>query len=125
MVGARARRSALAIAIAVLALSFVADGVSDDVRTSNDPSAHVAAVQSGPPAPVPLLRRQMSGGEWRVRADRAGDRRGATLVALVWLVWLLGSQPSTVHRAPHPPWSGLAHRRHSISLRAPPAPCLT
>lgn len=112
------------VVVALLALSFVSDGVPG-ARASHDPSTHVATVQSGPVAPVPVVRRHTSIGDWSLRADRAGGGRGAALVALVGLLWLLGLGARTEHRAPDRTWTGLAHRRHSISLRAPPAPCLT
>jgi hypothetical protein len=121
MVGATARRAALMVVFAVLALSFVADGVPGNVRAAHDPSGQVAGVQSGPLAPVPVLRREPSVGEGRFRADRAGGDRGAVLPGLVWLLWLAGLSPGTAHRTPHSPWAGLARRR-GISLRAPPVP---
>ena len=119
MVGATARRAALAVVIAVLALSFVADGVPGNVRTAHDPSGQVAAVQSGPLAPVPALRREPNVGDGRFPADRAGADRGAALPALVALLWLVGLRPGTALRTSNPPWVRLTRRR-SISLRAPP-----
>jgi hypothetical protein len=109
------------VVIAVLALSFVADGVPGHVRAAHDPSSQVAAVQSGPPAPGPVLRREPSVGEGKLRADRAAGDRGAALAGLVWLLWLVGLGPGTAHRTPPSPWAGLARRR-GISLRAPPVP---
>ena len=121
MVGITARRTALMTVLAVLAFSLGAAGLSGHVRAVPDPSPHVAAVQSALPAPGPTLRRQASAGDWKVRADRAGGGRGAPLLVLAGFLWLLGLGAGSVHRAPHPAWVGLTGRRHSISLRGPPA----
>jgi hypothetical protein len=120
MVGATARRSALVVVVAVLALSFVADGVPGHVRPAHDPSGQVAAVQSGPLASIPSLRRQTSVADGRFRTDPAGGGRGAALLALVSVLCLLGLGSGTAHRAEHPTWAGCARRRHGISLRGPP-----
>ena len=108
------------VVVALVALSFVADGVPGRVRAAHGPADPVAAVHSGPLAPVPALRLQPSVGESTFRVDRAGGGRGAALLTVVWFLCLLGLGAGTAHRTPHPPWAGLARRRHSISLRAPP-----
>ena len=110
------------VVVAVLALSFVADGVPGHVRAAHDPAGQVAAVQSGPLVPVPVLRRETSVGDGRFRADRGGGGRGAALLVPVWFLWLLGLGTGTAHRTPHPESTGFTRRRHTISLRAPPLP---
>jgi hypothetical protein len=110
------------VVVAVLALSFVADGVPGRVRTPRAPSGQVAAVQSGPSAPGPLLRRDTSVGDGRFGAARAGSGRAAVLLPLLWFLWLLGLGPGTAHRTPHATRTGFMDRRGRISLRAPPRP---
>jgi hypothetical protein len=120
MVGASLRRSALVLAVAVLALVFVSRGVPGGVHASSDRSTEIFGLQAGPLSPVPALRHQPTAADWKLRAERSSASRGAVLTALVSILWLLGLGPAMARRTRPRSWTKPSHRRYAISRRAPP-----
>ncbi len=120
MARAAVRRSALLVAVGLLALVLVSPVVGGGERSTTASFSDVNAVATRLRSPLPVVGRDASPRTSRLSASRASHGHGLVVLIILAVLALVAGRRATSAAPTGYEWLSLISGRHSIWRRGPP-----